>query len=140
MPQDEERRWNKGIFGDKDSETLQHTMFYYNCKLFGLRGHHELECSQFVLGTNNSGKCVEFIGRASKTYKGGLAQMQLTNKRIRHHSSAGSPPKYGNQLVGVNKLKSMMKVICKKAGLEGNYSHHSGKRTCVKQSYMAGVD
>uniref|UniRef100_A0A8W8MGA4 Uncharacterized protein n=1 Tax=Magallana gigas TaxID=29159 RepID=A0A8W8MGA4_MAGGI len=69
----------------------------------------------------------EFIGRASKTYKGGLAQMQLTNKRIRHHSSAGerciadyykmyldgldnagsfyrrplqgSPPKYGNQLV-----------------------------------------
>lgn len=37
MPQDEESMWNKGIFGDKDSETLQHTMFYYNCKLFGLR-------------------------------------------------------------------------------------------------------
>lgn len=92
MSQDEESMWNKGIFGDKDSETLQHTMFYYNCKLFGLRGHdehHELECSQFVLGTDNSGKYVEFIGRASKTYKGGLAQMQLTNKRIRHHSSAG---------------------------------------------------
>lgn len=52
----------------------------------------------------------------------------------------GSPPKYGNQLVGVNKLKSMMKVICKKAGLEGNYSNHSGKRTCATQLYMAGVD
>lgn len=31
----------------------------------------------------------------------------------------GSPQKYGNQLVGVNKLKLMVKVTCKKAGLQG---------------------
>lgn len=53
-PQDEERMLEKGIFGNKDSETFQQTMLYYNCRLFGLRKHdkhRELECSQFVLET-----------------------------------------------------------------------------------------
>lgn len=52
----------------------------------------------------------------------------------------GSPQKYGNQLVGVNKLKLMVKVTCKKAGLQGNHSNHSGKCTCATQLYMAGVN
>lgn len=30
---------------------------------------------------------------------------------------SGLPPRYGSQLVGVNKLKSMMKVICERDGL-----------------------
>ncbi|KAL5015051.1 hypothetical protein ScPMuIL_009321 [Solemya velum] len=33
-----------------------------------------------------------------------------------------------------------MKVICARVGLEGNYTNHSGKRTCATQLYMAGVD
>ncbi|XP_062569594.1 zinc finger MYM-type protein 2-like [Saccostrea cucullata] len=89
MPQDEESMWEKGVFGDGSSESLQHTMFFYNCKLFGLRGHdehHELKCRQFVLGEDSSGKYMEFIRHASKTYKGRLAKMQLTNKQIRYFS------------------------------------------------------
>ena len=34
----------------------------------------------------------------------------------------------------------MIKVICTRAELSGNYTNHSGKRTCVTQLYMAGVD
>ena len=52
----------------------------------------------------------------------------------------GNPPRYGNQVVGVNKLKSLMKIICSKAGLQGNYTNHSGKRTCATALYQAGVD
>ena len=53
---------------------------------------------------------------------------------------AGSPVRYSEQIVGMNKLKNMMKVICHRAGLIGNYTNHSGKRTCATQLYMAGVD
>ena len=34
----------------------------------------------------------------------------------------------------------MIKVICDRAGLKGNFTNHSGKRTCATQLYIAGVD
>ena len=52
----------------------------------------------------------------------------------------GNPPRYGNEVPGVNKLKSLMKIMCSKAGLQGNYTNHSGKRTCASALYQAGVD
>ena len=48
---------------------------------------------------------------------------------------AGLPIRYGNQVIGVNKHKNMIKVIWAHAELPGNYTNHSGKRTCV-----TGVD
>ena len=33
-----------------------------------------------------------------------------------------------------------MKVICQKGGLQGNFTNHSGKRTCATQLYTANVD
>jgi hypothetical protein len=33
-----------------------------------------------------------------------------------------------------------MKEITCKAGLEGNFTNHSGKRTCATQLYHAGID
>ncbi|XP_062620651.1 uncharacterized protein LOC134282241 [Saccostrea cucullata] len=171
LPEDEATIWEKGIFGMNNAETLQNTVFFYSCKFFGLRGHdehHSLQCDQFFLGEDNRGKYIEFTGRSTKTFKGGLAHKELHNKQIRHYCQpgercmadyfkvhldalgnegsfyrrplAGSPPRYGSQLVGVNKLKSMMKVICEKAGLKGNYANHSGKRTCATALYQNGVD
>ncbi|MCG7879380.1 MAG: DUF3504 domain-containing protein [Candidatus Thiodiazotropha taylori] len=91
--EDEEKLWNLSVFGAKDSETLQHTVFYYSCKLFGLRGtdeHRELQCNQFEIGDDAAaGKYVRFIGRSNKTYKGGLGQMSLTNKDIKHYCVEG---------------------------------------------------
>ena len=51
----------------------------------------------------------------------------------------GAPLRYGQQTIGINKLKSFMKTICAKAGLVGNFTNHSGKRTCATQLYNAGV-
>lgn len=48
--------------------------------------------------------------------------------------------RYGEQNVGVNKLKGMMKAICQRGGLRGNFSNHSGKRTCATQLYNAGIE
>jgi len=46
--------------------------------------HRDLECDQFSVDDQN-GKCVEFVGRLCKTYKGGMAQRELNNKTIRHY-------------------------------------------------------
>ena len=50
-----------------------------SCKLFGLRihdEHYELECDQFT-------------GRSTKTYKGGLKDLELKNKKITHYCQEG---------------------------------------------------
>lgn len=46
---------------------------------------------------------------------------------------AGRSIQYGNQAVGINKLKGLMKEIAEKAGLHGNYTNLS------LNNYMLGV-
>ncbi|XP_063436319.1 uncharacterized protein LOC134717755 [Mytilus trossulus] len=172
--QDEENLWQKGVFGMTNSVSLQHTAFFYACKLFGLRGrdeHRNLDCSQLEIGTDQTGKYVRFIGRSTKTFKGGLSHLSLDNKDIKHYSEEGprciathfqkylealgndgifyrKPRKgnseqtirYGKQAVGINKLDLFMKEICQKGGIQGNFSNHSGKRTCATQLYQAGIE
>ena len=91
-PRDEDVLWTNGIFGMESSVTLQYTVFFYNCKLFGLRGrdeHRNLDCSQFEIGQDATGKFLRFTGRNSKTFKGGMAHMKLTNKGIKHYAEDG---------------------------------------------------
>ena len=40
----------------------------------------------------------------------------------------------------MNTLASLMKEMFAKAGLEGNFTNHSGKRTCATSLYEAGLD
>lgn len=91
--EDEETIWNNGVFGSASSESLQHTIFFYCCKLFGLRGydeHRALLCEQFTVGDyTEDTRFVHFIGRSSKTFKGGLAQKELQNKDIKHYCKKG---------------------------------------------------
>ena len=54
--------------------------------------------------------------------------------------SSESPIRYGNQVVGINKLKCFMKTICSLGGLKGNFTNHSGKRTCATQLYTSGIE
>ncbi|XP_062585825.1 uncharacterized protein LOC134247485 [Saccostrea cucullata] len=172
-PKDEEKLWQENVFGKENSEQLQHTMFFYSCKLFGLRAcdeHHKLQCEQFSIGNDIHGQFIQFVGRASKTYKGGFGQMNLQTKNLKHYCEPGDrclaeyfqiyldaldgagpfyrrplpgtsekPVRYGTQVVGINKLKTFMKSISKKGGLEGNYTNHSGKKTCATQLYIGGV-
>lgn len=48
--------------------------------------------------------------------------------------------RYSEAVVGINKIKTFMATICKKAGIEGNFTNHSGKRTCATSLYDAGID
>lgn len=90
---DEEMLWDTGVFGSTDSQRLQYTVFYYSCKLFGLRGrdeHRNMQCEQFQIGEDSNGQYIRFTGRNTKTYKGGIGQMALTNKDIKHYCSEGN--------------------------------------------------
>ncbi|CAC5417134.1 unnamed protein product [Mytilus coruscus] len=89
----EESMWRENVFGKESAEMLQRTMFFYSAKLFGLRAcdeHHDLQCSQFVVGDENGTPFVQFIGRQSKTFKGGLGHMNITNKNIKHYCKQGN--------------------------------------------------
>ena len=90
--EDEEKLWDAKVFGRESAEQLQHTVFFYASKLFGLRGcgeHHELKCEQFEVNADSKGKYIHFIGRTTKTYKGGLGQMNISNKDIKHYCEPG---------------------------------------------------
>ena len=55
-PNKEERLWQSGHLGDGSSQSLFNTVFYYNCKLFGMRAmdeHRSLKCSQFCAISNS---------------------------------------------------------------------------------------
>ncbi|XP_076083571.1 uncharacterized protein LOC143054444 [Mytilus galloprovincialis] len=86
---DEEKLWANGVFGTTNSTSLQYTVFFYNCKLFGLRGrdeHRNLDHSQFETGQDATGRFIRFIGRSNKTFKGGLGDLRLDNKDIKHYA------------------------------------------------------
>ncbi|VDI69847.1 Hypothetical predicted protein, partial [Mytilus galloprovincialis] len=86
--EDEEKIWNSGVFGCDNSVALQNTVFFYNCKLFGMRGydeHRNLECEQFSIGCDGSeSRFIHFTGRTSKTFSGGLNQLHVKSKDIKH--------------------------------------------------------
>ena len=49
---DEIAFWNNGVFNLTTSKGLSYAVFFYNCKVFGLRGnteHKNLDASQFVV-------------------------------------------------------------------------------------------
>ncbi|XP_062602127.1 zinc finger MYM-type protein 2-like [Saccostrea cucullata] len=171
LPEQEDILWEKGVLGQNSAISLQNTVFFYACKVFGLRGcdeHRQLMCEQFKLGSDAQGQFIQFVGRQNKTYQGGLRQMQLSNKNIKHYCKLGDRSLYeifdlylttlgndglfyrkplpgpeirfGTQALGMNKLKSMMKEMCAAGGLTGNFTNHSGKRTCATQMYLSGID
>ncbi|XP_060594565.1 uncharacterized protein LOC132748913 [Ruditapes philippinarum] len=161
----EELLWCTGKFGYENAESLLNAVFFYNCKLFGMRGrdeHYNLESDQFIISEDDGGKFIQFIGRDNKTFKGGLKHKKVENKNIKHYSSDKIYKVYQDytsllgddvvkfykrpikdtkrlsaQVLGKNKLENMMKNIC--SGLEGNFTNQSGKRTCATTLYQAGV-
>ncbi|CAC5403423.1 unnamed protein product [Mytilus coruscus] len=100
--------------------------------------HRNLDHSQFETGQDATGRFVRFIGRNNKTFKGGLGDLRLDNKDIKHYAS--DKHRYGKSPLGVNKLNGLMREMCEKGGLVGNFTNHSGKRTCATALYQAGID
>ena len=164
--EDEQLLWSKRVFSDDTAQNLIFIVYYYNCKLFGLRGrdeHKELTTQQFIVTDDT----IEFLGRTSKSYNGGIKQIKLDPKRILHHDSptfqisqyykqylelVGNGPfykkplenlmnsiRFGKQPVGVNTLAKYIPRICALGGLKGNFTSHTGKVSTVTQLKDAGV-
>ncbi len=47
---------------------------------------------------------------------------------------------YADRLVGINFLKKTVKTLAEKGGLEGYFTNHSLRLSCVTRMYAAGVD
>ena len=63
-----------------------------------------------------------------------------TTGHFYHHPLPGAEVCFFQQPVGVNKLATLNKSMCTKADLQGNFSNHSGKRTCATSLFHEGFD
>ena len=81
--------WGKKVFNLDTAEGLTNVVFWYSCKMFGLRAadeHRKLEVSQFSIGTDSNGKYLRFLGRSCKNFQGGLTQRKLEPKDLKIYS------------------------------------------------------
>ena len=79
--------WDKGIFFRGTAIGLLNIVYFYNCKLFGLRAgdeHRTLSVEQFHFSSTSDGcNYMQFIGRNCKTYQGGIKHRQLMPKDLK---------------------------------------------------------
>lgn len=81
--EDESKLWESGVFSFSTAKGLSNAVFFYNGKVFGLRGGDEqigLLAEQFMLGydTANKHRFVKFTPRIRKNAQGGLKQSKKT--------------------------------------------------------------
>ena len=82
----ETKLWEDGIFSRETGTGLMNIVYFYNCKLFGLRAgdeHRSLIVDQYEFGTSGGCEYMKLNGRSSKTYNGGLKHRKLTAKSLR---------------------------------------------------------
>ncbi|XP_048257305.1 uncharacterized protein LOC124152981 [Haliotis rufescens] len=130
--------------------------------------HRSLQVEQIIVDKDQIGDYIEFRGTTAKNYNGGLYHRSVEAKNIRHHTTGDLPRlyntylskigntgpfyrrplpekdndnlRYSSQVIGVNKLKTLMKKMCESAGIEGYFTNHSGKRTCATRLYEEGIE
>ncbi|XP_066290479.1 zinc finger MYM-type protein 2-like [Branchiostoma lanceolatum] len=91
---DEETLWATGTVSTKTATGLSYGVFFYNCKIFGLRGmdeHRHLQAEQFTLGLDQNGRYLQYTGRVSKNVQGGLNHRQVDVKNIRQYAEDANP-------------------------------------------------
>ena len=82
------------VFSKDNSLSISFAVFFYNCKLFGLRGmdeHRDLASEQFNVSNDEIGKYVSFSGRVSKNVQGGLDHRRVEPKLIKQYEEASNP-------------------------------------------------
>ena len=84
--------WTYGQLGTHSAAALLNTVYFYNCKVFGLREydeHRNLKCSQFQ---KKLGRVyIEYTDYGSKTNRGGLRHMKVENKSVRQYENVDDP-------------------------------------------------
>ena len=172
-PDQEDELWKRGIFSLNSGWGLTNAVFWYNCKLFGLRGgdeHRNLMREQLEVDHDKQGRFLRFKGRNSKNVQGGLKHRKVEFKDLKIYARpelgercvvdlynhyfgfvpqsgpfyrkpvGDNPPKFSKQVIGKNKLSTLVKEMCTQAGFSGNYTNHSGKVTCATQLFAHNVD
>ena len=82
--------WEKGVVSSGTALGLSRAVYFYNCKVFGLRArdeHRNLHMDQYEFGTDDAGNFVKFHGRASKNVSGGLRQRNVQLKELKQYDS-----------------------------------------------------
>ena len=94
-PDEECLLWTSGQLGTHSATALLNTVYYYNCKVFGLRGydeHRNLKCSQFQKKLDEKGRVyIEYTDYGNKTNRGGLRHMKVENKSVRQYENVADP-------------------------------------------------
>ena len=79
--------WAKGELGTHSAQVMLNTVYYYSCKVFGLRSydeHRNLQCSQFIKKVDEKGLVyIKFMEYGSKCQSGGLKHMKVENNSTR---------------------------------------------------------
>ena len=89
-PEQEDYLWEQEIFGTGNAESMLNTIFWYDCKCFGLRGgdeHRNLEVEQYSIDHDEKGRYLHFVSRLSKSYQGGLQHRRIQNKDLHIYST-----------------------------------------------------
>ena len=83
--------WSSGQLGVHTAKSLLNTVYYYNCKVFGLRSydeHRNLRRGQYSKKLDEEGRVyLEYSDFGSKTNRGGLKHMKVDNKVIRQYEN-----------------------------------------------------
>ena len=83
--------WTSGQLGTHSAKALLNTVYFYNCKVFGLRSydeHRNLRCSQFAKKLDEKGRVyIQYTDFGSKTNRGGLKHMKVQNKTISQYEN-----------------------------------------------------
>lgn len=89
---DEQLCWEKRIFGSDSAECLLYTVYFYNCKLFHLRGcdeHRRITLDDIKVSQDNMGrKYVDFNGKTAKNNQGDLRTLKknIEAKALRYYA------------------------------------------------------
>ena len=80
--QEEATFWQKKLLGTTSAKSLMNTIYFYNGKVFGLRGgdHRNIVVNNFEIGSN----FIKFEENASKTYHGGLCDLKYVPRVVKH--------------------------------------------------------
>ena len=164
-PELEDKLWKEGLLGAHSSKALFNSVYFYNCKLFGLQStfeHRALQCEQFELGEDEGGKYIKFSKQTSKHKEIPGRKRKLGNSSIKRYNvsitdgnrdlyfiystylsavrggsfyrrpmlpTVGSGPLFSVQPMGINKIRSVISDMCHEAGLPGQFTNSSGKKT-----------
>ena len=83
VTQEEENKfWEMGLLGCQSAKSFLNTVYFYNGKLFGLRGgeHRNITVANFQLGSN----FIRFEENVAKTFHGGLTDLKYEPRVVKH--------------------------------------------------------